>query len=125
VNRAEKVALLERAYLLFNQRQVDQLLAMTVDDVQWPDVASGAVLTDKVAIRQYWAAQFAVAAPQVRPTDFVSLDDDMIAVVDQRVFDLSGSPLMDPVVLFHRYSFRGGLISRMTVHGSREDAMAE
>jgi hypothetical protein len=124
VNRAEKVALLERAYLLFNERQVDRLLATTADDVRWPDVASGTVLSGKAAIRQYWDAQFAVAAPHVHPTGFVAVDDDVIAVVDQRVFDLSGAPLTEPAVVFHRYSFSGGLISRMTVHGSREDAMA-
>jgi hypothetical protein len=125
VNRAEKVALLERAYRLFNEREVDQLLAMTVDDVQWPDVANGTTLRDQTAIRNYWGAQFEVAAPHVRPTAFVAIDGDVIAVVDQRVFDLAGVPLTDPEVVFHRYSFRRGLISRMTVHQSREEAMGE
>ncbi len=124
VDPAEKTTFLDRAYRLFNQREVDRLLAMTVDDVQWPDVAHGTVLRGKAAVRQYWEAQFAVAAPHVRPTSFVAVDDDVIVVVDQRVFDLFGAPLTDPGVVFHRYSFSGELISRMTVHGSRKDAMA-
>lgn len=59
----ERVARLERAYRLFNERQVDDLLAMMTEDVQWPDVANDAVLHGREAIRPYWAAQFAVAGP--------------------------------------------------------------
>jgi SnoaL-like domain len=124
VDSAEKVASLERAYRLFNERRIDDLLAMMVDDVSWPDVAHGIVLEGKPAIRQYWEAQFAVAAPQVVPREFVEVGDDLVAVIDQRIFDLSGHLLMEPAVVFHRYSFDTGLISRMTVYGRREEATA-
>jgi hypothetical protein len=123
VDSAEKVASLERAYRLFNDRRIDDLLAMMIDDVRWPDVAHGIVLKGKAAIRQYWEAQFAVAAPQVVPIEFVEVDDDLVAVIDQRIFDLLGNLLVEPAVVFHRYSFTTGLISRMTVFGRREEAM--
>ena len=123
MDSAEKVASLERAYRLFNDRRIDDLLAMMIDDVRWPDVAHGIVLEGKAAIRQYWEAQFAVAAPQVVPIEFVEVDDDLVAVIDQRIFDLLGNLLVEPAVVFHRYSFTTGLISRMTVFGRREEAM--
>jgi hypothetical protein len=123
VDSAEKVAALERAYRLFNDRRIDDLLAMMIDDVRWPDVAHGIVLEGKAAIRQYWEAQFAVAAPQVVPTEFVEVDDDLVAVIDQRIFDLLGNLLVEPAIVFHRYSFTTCLISRMTVFGRREEAM--
>jgi hypothetical protein len=110
----EDVALLRRAYRLFNDRQVDQLLALMTDDVEWPDVAGKAVLHGKDAIRPYWEAQFAVAEPQVNPTDFRPIGDDLVAVVDQRVFDKQGALLAEAVV-YHRYSFTSGLVSRMVV----------
>jgi ketosteroid isomerase-like protein len=78
----EQVALLRRAYRLFNDRQVDQLLALMTEDVEWPDVAGNAVLHGKEAIRPYWEAQFAVAEPQVNPTEFRPIGDDLVAVVD-------------------------------------------
>jgi hypothetical protein len=124
VKSAEKVASLERAYELFNERRIDDLLAMMADEVQWPDVAHGVVLDGKSAIRKYWEAQFTAARPFVVPTDFTVVGDDVIAVVDQRIFDFVGTLLIDPVVVFHRYSFTGALISRMTVHQLREDATA-
>ena len=118
-----KVASLERAYRLFNERKIDDLLAMMIDEIRWPDVAHRVVLEGKAAIRQYWEAQFAVAAPHVVPTGFLEVDDDLIAVIDQRIFDLVGNPLIEPAVVYHRYSFDAGLISRMTVFERREDAV--
>ena len=123
MDSAEKVAYLERAYRLFNERKIDDLLAMMIDDVAWPDVAHGVVLESKAAIRQYWEAQFAVAAPHVVPTGFLEVDDDLVAVIDQRILDLFGDPLIDPAVVYHRYQFNGGLISRMTVFERSEDAV--
>jgi hypothetical protein len=123
VDNAEQVGCLERAYRLFNDRKIDGLLAMMTDDVRWPDVAHGIVLEGKAAIRRYWEAQFAVAAPHVVPTGFLEVDDDLVAVIDQRIFDLAGNPLIEPAVVYHRYQFDGGLISRMTVFERREDAV--
>jgi hypothetical protein len=121
---AERSSILERAYVYFNERGIDQLLAMMVDDVRWPDVANGVELKGKPAIRRYWEAQFALAQPRVVPRDFVEVGDDVVAVIDQRIFDLDGTLVMGPVVVFHRYSFRAALVRRMTVHQRREDALA-
>jgi hypothetical protein len=123
VDSAEKGTSLERAYRLFNERRINDLLAMMIDDVRWPDVAHGIVLEGKAAVRQYWEAQFAVAAPHVVPTGFLEVDDDLVAIIDQRVFDLFGHLLVEPAVVYHRYSFDAGLISRMTVFERREDAL--
>ncbi len=70
VDDVEKVSTLERAYELFNERRIDQLLAMMVDDVQWPDVANGAVLEGPSAIRQYWGAQFATVRSWCRLSSY-------------------------------------------------------
>src|SRR5580693_3569956 len=66
----DRVTLLRRAYRLFNDRRIDELLALMTDDVAWPDVANGRVLRGKEAVRSYWEAQFAVANPQVDPIEF-------------------------------------------------------
>jgi hypothetical protein len=100
---------LERAYELFNERRIDDLLAMMADEVQWPDVAHGVALKGKLAIGRYWEAQFSSTRPFVVPTDFKVVGAVVIAVVDQQIFDLMGTLLTDPVVVFHRYSFTGAL----------------
>jgi len=117
------VAWLERAYSLFNDRQVDDLLAMMSDDVEWPDVANGAVLRGKEAVRSYWVGQFAVANPQVTPTDFIEVGNDVVVVIDQIVLDLSGAPLVPSFTVFHRYRFDDSLVDRMEVFTDRDQAV--
>lgn len=120
----QKILLLERAYSCFNERRLDELLAMMTDDVQWPDVANGAVLAGKASIRSYWEAQFAVAHPTVIPTDFLPVGSDVVAVITQRILDHQGEPLVSPSTVFHRYTFWGDLVSHMVVHADREAATA-
>ena len=119
----EQVAFLERAYELFNARDIDALLAMMTDDVEWPDVANHAVLRGKKAIRPYWEAQFAAADPRVTPTAFIPTGDDLVAVVDQQVFDLDGKPLGRPAEVYHRYTFVGDRVRRMVVFDDRNAAV--
>jgi ketosteroid isomerase-like protein len=123
MDASEREAFLERAYQLFNGRDVDALLSMMTDDVEWPDVANSAILCGKEEIRRYWEAQFAVSAPTVRPTEFIRVGDELVAVVDQRIHDLDGQPLVQPTVVFHRYTFDGGLVRRMVVFTDRAEAV--
>lgn len=123
MNTSERIVVLERAYRLFNDRRVDELLALMTDDVEWPDVADGTTLHDKNAIRRYWSGQFATSRPQVTPTGFIEVGQDLVAEIDQRVLDLNGSPLVPPAVVFHRYTFAGDLVSRMVVFPDRDTAL--
>jgi len=124
VDETSQVRLLEQAYRLFNERDVDALLAMMTDDVEWPDVANGTVLHGKNAIRAYWQGQFAVADPHVTPTDFLTAGEDLVAVIQQEVLDLQGEPLGPSSVVYHRYQFAGDLVRRMTVAADRDEACA-
>jgi hypothetical protein len=124
MSAGQREDLLRRAYSLFNERDVDALLAMMTDDVEWPDVANGAVLHDKKAIRSYWQGQFAVADPRVEPTDFVPVGEDVVAVVDQQLFDLQGETLVPMTVVFHRYAFEDDLVKRMIVFNDLATAVS-
>jgi ketosteroid isomerase-like protein len=123
MTNSDRVALLRRAYGLFNDRQIDELLELMTDDVEWPDVANRTVLQGKNAIRPYWAAQFEVADPRVEPVDFIEAGDDLVAVVDQRVQDLQGQTIAGPTVVYHRYRFAGDLVSGMTAFNEGSDAL--
>ena len=118
-----KVGLLHDAYRAFNQRRVDDLLALLVADVEWPDVARGTVLRSHDEVRAYWLAQFEAASPVVEPTDFVAAEEDLVAVVRQQVFDHAGTPLTETVTVFHRYTFREEKGAAMTVHTARASAL--
>ena len=119
MDSATKVASLESAYRLFNERKINDLLAMMTDDVRWPDVAHGIVLEGRQRSGSTGRPSLSLLLRIVVPTGFSEVDDDVVAIIEQRILDLSGNPLMGPVVVYHRYSFNTGLISRMTVFGRR------
>ena len=113
---------LRRAYRFFNDRAIDDLFVLMTEDVRWPDVAHGSVLHGKDAIRRYWTSQFEMADPQVLPTDIFTAGTDLVAVVDQRILDHQGQLLAPATTVFHRYTFRGPLISQMVVFASGDEA---
>jgi hypothetical protein len=124
VDGAERIVFLERAYCHFNERRIDDLLAMMTEDVQWPNAANGTVLEGKAAISPYWKAQFGVSDPTVIPTDFFPVGNELVAVIKQRILDRQGELLAPPSTVFHRYTFRDDLVSRMVVFTDREAAAA-
>jgi len=118
-----RIELLRLAYRHFNDRELDALFALMTDDVEWPDVARAAVLHGADEIRPYWEDQFAVTDPRVTPTDFIPVGEDLVVVLDQQVFDLDGSPLTQPAVVYHRHTFRGDLVRRMVIFTDRDAAL--
>ena len=118
----ERAAILHRAYKLFNDRDVDALLSMMTDDVEWPDVTNGVVLHGKEALRLYWEGQFMATDPRVRPIAFIPAGDDLVAVVTQRNLDHQGQVLM-PTLVFHRYTFYDERVCRMVVFSDRDEAV--
>ena len=125
MSTSERIAFLREAYRRFNDRQIDRLLQMMTDEVEWPDVANDVVLHGKQAIRSYWQAQFSAGDPHVDPVDFIEAGDDLVVVVDQRVADREGRLLPVPAVVFHRYTFDGDLVRRMVVFTDRDAALTD
>jgi ketosteroid isomerase-like protein len=119
----ETVAFLELAYRRFNAREIDDLLAMLTDDVEWPDVANGTTVRGRDAVRAYWQAQFASTDPRVTPTGYIPAQDDLVVEVEQRLLDLQGKPLRPPATVYHRYTFDGDRVRRMQVFEDRNDAV--
>ena len=109
-----RLDLLRRACAAFNRRDVEVVLALLSPDVEWPNVATGTVLHGRAAVQDYWTRQFAQIDPHVDPLAF-AVEGDLIAVdVHQVIRDRTGSLLADSRVT-HVYTFRDGLVRRMTV----------
>lgn len=112
--------LLRRAYLSFNARDVDALLADMVDDIDWPNVAQSTRLVGHEAVRSYWEGQFAVADPHVEPTAFRHEGDAVVASIHQTIRDLDGNVVREGDVE-HVYRFRDGKVARMDVRTPASD----
>jgi hypothetical protein len=113
VDHIERETFLEAADRCLNAREIDALLSMMSDAIEWPDLANNAVLSDKASIHRYWTAQFEVADPSVQPSAFEHVADDVVVSVRQHVNGVRGEVIVPPAVVFHRYSSSRELISRM------------
>jgi hypothetical protein len=105
----------QRLYEAFNRRELDALLAMMSEEVDWPNAWKGGRLIGREAVREYWTAQWAEIDPHVEPLSATERGDGSLAVtVRQVVRSLEGQLLSDGEVL-HVYRVRDGLIERMDV----------
>lgn len=106
---------LTRMYSAFNARDIDTVLGLMDDAVDWPNGWEGGRLEGKAAVRDYWTRQWQAIDPSVDPTGFETLADGRIAArVHQVVRDFDGNVLDDREVT-HTYTFRDGLVTRMDI----------
>jgi ketosteroid isomerase-like protein len=64
-------ALIAQAYSAFNQRNIDGVLALMVDNVSWPKASEGGRVVGKEAIRAYWSRQWQEFDPHVEPIEAI------------------------------------------------------
>jgi hypothetical protein len=106
--------LLRRAYVAFNAKDIDALLADMTDDVDWPNMLEGTRIVGHDAVRAYWLGQFAATDPQLEITGVRTEDDATVLSVHQTLSDLDGNVLREGDVE-HVYRFRDGKVVRMDV----------
>jgi ketosteroid isomerase-like protein len=105
----------QELYDAFNRRDLDRVLAMMSDDVDWPNAWKGGRLSGREAVRDYWTAQWAEIDPHVEPLAVTERADGSLAVtVRQAVRSADGQLLRDGEVV-HVYRLGDGLIRRMDV----------
>ncbi|MHB1711238.1 MAG: nuclear transport factor 2 family protein [Acidimicrobiales bacterium] len=105
---------LRSLYGAFNSRNIGAVLASMTSDVDWPNGWQGGRVVGQSAVRDYWERQWAAIDPSVEPVNIMQRSDGKVEVtVHQIVRNRSGSVLSDEEVR-HTYTFRGGLIERMT-----------
>lgn len=111
----DHLAYFQGLYEAFNRRDADGVLAMTTDEVDWPNAWKGGRLVGREAVREYWTAQWAEIDPHVEPLSVAERPDGSLAVaVRQVVRSLDGQILSDGEVV-HLYHLDAGLIVRMDV----------
>jgi ketosteroid isomerase-like protein len=111
----ELEVLLRRAYLAFNARDIDAVIAVMQPDVDWPNAWEGGRVRGHAAVRDYWARQFDAIDARVDPESFALTDNGRIAVhVHQVVRDRTGAVISDRTAQ-HVYRVRDGLVEQMEV----------
>jgi len=112
-NQFEEV--IYKAYTAFNERNIDNALAVMQKDVQWSKAWEGGYISGHDEIKQYWTRQWTEINPKVEPVGFVTRENGSLEVkVHQNVKDLQGSLIFDGFVK-HIYKFQDGLIKTMDI----------
>lgn len=111
--------LLLHAYAAYNSQNVEALLALVSDDVDWPD-DDGGRLHGKAEVRTYWTEQWTRTRTHDEPMSFDHLTDDRIAVhIRQVVRSLDGSTVSQGDFL-HIHRIESMRISRMDIEPKSE-----
>jgi ketosteroid isomerase-like protein len=106
--------LIRDLYASFNARDVEAVIALMAEDVDWPNAWEGGRFHGRDEVRAYWQRQFAAIDGRVEPTAIVEDGDTVTVTVHQTVRDLDGTLMSDGTVT-HTYTFRNGEIVRMDV----------
>jgi len=106
--------LLLRAYAAYNTQDLERLLTLVADDVDWPGDEGGR-LHGKDALPDYWAEQWRRTRTHDQPIAFVELDDGRLAVhVNQQVRSLDGT-LVSAGQFVHLFRVNGDRIADMEI----------
>lgn len=109
------VKLLERVYALFNARDMESVLAVMHDDVEWANGMEGGHVHGREGVRAYWTRQWAMIDPHVEPVAFsIGAAGEVIVEVHAVVRDLDGKVLVDQMV-GHMFRIENGLITRFDI----------
>jgi hypothetical protein len=107
-------------YEAFNRRDIDAVLAMMSEEVDWPNAWKGGRLTGREAVRDYWTAQWAEIDPHVEPLSVTERADGSLALRVTQVVRSSDGELLGEGEVVHVYRIRDGLIDRMDVEGPEQ-----
>ncbi len=112
---ADTQTLIAQAYSAFNQRNIDGVLALMSENVNWPRASESGRAVGKEEIRAYWTRQWQEFDPHVEPIEVIDREGGKTEVrVHQLVKSLGGEVLLDREV-WHVYTIANGLIERMDI----------
>lgn len=63
----EKVAILRRAFVAFNEGNIEVPLSLMCEDVDWPNTVEGGRIQGREAVRAYWTRMFKIFIPRLEP----------------------------------------------------------
>ena len=111
----DDVQLFRRVYALFNDRDIESVLAAVRPDVVWANGMEGGHVHGRDEVRSYWKRQWAIVDPHVEPLEISPNGKGKVVVkVHQVVRDIRGNLLADRVVI-HVFQVRNGLIERFDI----------
>jgi SnoaL-like protein len=111
----DHLAHFQRLYGAFNRRELDGVLVMLSDEVDWPNAWKGGRLAVREAVRDYRTAQWAEIDPHVEPLSVTERAGGRLAVAVRQVVRSADGRLLGDAEVVHVYRLDDGLIRPMDV----------
>jgi hypothetical protein len=115
---ANTQTLIAQAYSAFNQRNIDGVLAVMSDNVNWPKASEGGRAVGKEEIRAYWTRQWQEFDPHVEPIEVIDREGDKTHVKVHQIVKSPGGEVLADKETWHVYTIANGLIERMDIEES-------
>ena len=115
VTQAERDLLL-RAFTAYNAQDVDGLLTLVSDDVDWPDGSQR--LQGKAALRSYWSAQWTRTHTHDQPLQIDRQADGRVAVRLTRVVRSLDGRILQDGTFDYVFRLKASCIVRLDIDGA-------
>ncbi len=116
--RIDHRELLLQAYAAYNRQDLEALVALVSDDVNWPD--GGGRLHGKDEVRAYWTEQWTRTRTHDEPSTFSRRDDGRIAVHISQVVRSPNGSVISTGHFLHLHRLEGDRIARMDIEAHLE-----
>jgi ketosteroid isomerase-like protein len=116
--QADQRDLLLQAYAAYNGQDLEALLALVSDDVDWPD--GGGRLHGKEEVRAYWTEQWARTRTHDEPVTFSRRRDGRIAVHISQVVRSPNGSVISTGRFLHLHRLEGDRIARLDIEAHLE-----
>ena len=101
------------AYERFNEKDFEGVVALFDPDVEWSDILrDGVTVQGTEALLQLWRERFSDTGARALLGDVLEVGEAVTAVVCYQLYGSPGIAPADPVVVTHRFTFRGGRVVR-------------
>jgi len=100
------------AYKSYNERDIDALLQVMCEDVNWMNALTGDRIRGHAEMREVWLLQQTSLDVQTEPIRIYEEDGRTVVLVREIMREVGGRLLMDQE-MEHVFTFRDGLVERM------------
>jgi len=109
------------AYKSYNERDIDALLELMCEDVNWANALTGDRIRGRAEMREVWLLQWTSLEVETEPIRIYEEDGRTVVLVREIMREVGGQLLLDQE-MEHVFTFRDGLVERMDFRHVAENA---
>ena len=106
-------AVMLAAYKSYNERDLDALLPLMCEDVNWANALTGDRIRGRAEMRRIWELQWTSLSVQTEPIRIYEEPDGKTVVLVREILHEAGGQLLMDQEMEHVFTWRDGLVARM------------